>query len=123
MCVCIILGTSLTISLLSADYILFDDTPASRQFQESHNVFIFRVKQFEKCRLLDCVSTDLKASRSSETLALFLSTCLNFLEVLKFQHCRCKHFESRNSMFQTDYTNKDPEKKRITLPFCVSVVL
>lgn len=66
---------------------------------------------------------DLKASRSSETLALFLSTCLNFLEVLKFQHCRCKHFESRNSMFQTDYTNKDPEKKRITLPFCVSVVL
>ena len=105
------MGPSLTISLLSADYIVFDDTPVSRHFQESHNAFIFRVKQFEKCRLLDCVSTDLKASQSSETLALCLSTCFNFLEVLKFQHCRCKHFDSRNSMFQTDYFNKDPGEK------------
>jgi len=53
----------------------------------------------------------LKASQSSEALALRLWTWFNFLEVLKLQHGRCKHIESRTSLFQTDYINKDLDEK------------
>jgi hypothetical protein len=96
-------------NLCFLSHVLLDDKPASRHYQESHNVFICRVKQYEKSRLLDCFSADLKALQSSEILALYLSTWCKFLEALNFQYGRCEHLESRTSMFQTDYIDKDPD--------------